>query len=192
MERRQYAKRRVFLSVAGGELCPNEETNTHEIEFIGKSHIIQPKPMKTIIALSVCILSSFMLHAQNPEWITYSYGQNISTIAVEGNTVWIGTNLGGLVKLNKTTGEKILYNKANSGLPDNEITAIAIDASGNKWIGTAWHGLAKFDGTNWTVYNKKNSSLPEDLISAIAIDASGNKWIGISNTGLENLTTQIG
>ena len=35
---------------------------------------------------------------------------------MEGDIVWVGTT-GGLVKLNKTTGEKTLYSKANSGLP---------------------------------------------------------------------------
>ena len=45
------------------------------------------------------------------------------------------------------------------------VNSIAIDGSGNKWIGT-WNGLAKFDGTNWTVYNTSNSGLPENIIGA--------------------------
>jgi ligand-binding sensor domain-containing protein len=48
--------------------------------------------------------------------------------------------------------EWIVYNTSNSGLPDNSVSAIAIDAQGNKWIGTLG-GLAKFDGSSWTVYN---------------------------------------
>ena len=39
-------------------------------------------------------------------------------------------------------------------------------------------GLAKFDGTNWTVYNTSNSGLPDNGVYSIAIDGSGNKWIG--------------
>ena len=39
-------------------------------------------------------------------------------------------------------------------------------------------GLAKFDGTNWTVYNTSNSGLPDNDVSSLAIDGSGNKWIG--------------
>jgi ligand-binding sensor domain-containing protein len=84
---------------------------------------------------------------------------------------------GGLVKLNKTTGEFIVYNKWNSKLPDNWVWAIAIDGQGNKWIGTRG-GLAKFDGVNWTVYKRSNSRLPSDTVYAIAIDGQGNKWIG--------------
>ena len=70
-----------------------------------------------------------------------------------------------------------VYNTSNSGLPHNGVYSIAIDGSGNKWIGT-WDGLAFFDGTNWTVYNTSNSGLPFNWIGSIAIDGSGNKWIG--------------
>ena len=50
-------------------------------------------------------------------------------------------------------------------LPCNYVTSIAIDGSGNKWIGTVyWYGgLAKFDGTNWTDYTTSNSGLPNKL-----------------------------
>jgi len=76
-----------------------------------------------------------------------------------------------------------VYNTTNSGLPDNTVREIAIDASGNKWIGTN-DGLAEFDGTNWTVYDTTNSGLPDNYVEAIAIDASGNKWIGTYDGGL--------
>ncbi|MDD2890748.1 MAG: T9SS type A sorting domain-containing protein, partial [bacterium] len=38
-------------------------------------------------------------------------------------------------------------------------------------------GLAKFDGTNWTVFNESNSGLPDNLIYAIVIKEN-TKWIG--------------
>ena len=53
-------------------------------------------------------------------------------------------------------------------------------------------GLAKFDGTTWTVYNTSNSGLPDNYVSSIAIDGSGNKWIGTMVAGLLNLTAQLG
>ena len=63
-------------------------------------------------------------------------------------------------------------------MPDNDVTCISIDESGNKWIGTDRGGLVKFDGTDWTVYNAILSGLPGNSISCIAIDDSDNKWIG--------------
>ena len=118
--------------------------------------------------------------AQSPEWVNFTVGNYIQALAFEGDYIWVGTEGGGLVKLNMVTGEKVHYNKANSGLPSNWVLAIAIDGQGNKWIGTDWGGLVKFDGLNWTVYNTSNSSLPSDTIFAIAIDSKGSRWIGTS------------
>jgi ligand-binding sensor domain-containing protein len=80
------------------------------------------------------------------------------------------------VKLDKTTEEMTFYNSANSGLPHNEVYALARDGSDNIWMGT-WGGLAKFDGSNWTVYNTSNSGLPHNAVRALAIGGS-NIWMG--------------
>jgi ligand-binding sensor domain-containing protein len=82
------------------------------------------------------------------------------------------------------TPEWTVYNTANSGLPYNGVTALAIDAQGNAWVGTgkwwahAGGGLVKFDGTNWTVYNTSNSQLPDNDHVSLSIDAQGNIWSG--------------
>ena len=82
------------------------------------------------------------------------------------------------------TAEWTVYNTANSGLPYNGVTALAVDAQGTIWIGTGrWYavaggGLAKFDGDNWTVYNTGNSGLPNNDHVGLSIDAEGNIWSG--------------
>jgi sugar lactone lactonase YvrE len=77
----------------------------------------------------------------------------------------------------------LVYNAANSQLPNNNVTALAIDANGNTWAGTG-AGLAKFNGSSWTTYNIINSPLPVNFINVIAIDANNVKWIGTVNGGL--------
>ena len=163
--------------------------------------------MKKLLLLFFCYFTLFSIYAQNTEWILFSNGDNVYSTVFDEDNVWVGTN-GGLVKLNKTTGEKTFYNTFNSGLPNQYVINLTIDVSGNKWIGT-YQGLAKFNGTNWTIYNIDNSGLPDDYISSLAIDESGNKWIGtyqglakfngtnwtiynISNSGLpDNIVTSI-
>lgn len=81
--------------------------------------------------------------AQTPEWMNFTAGNYIQALAIEGDYIWVGTS-SGIVKLNMLTGEKVNYNKANSGLPSSGVTAIAIDRQGNKWIGTEWDGLAVY------------------------------------------------
>ena len=78
----------------------------------------------------------------------------------------------------------IIYDMSNSGLPDDRILSLAIDANGNKWIGTAFSGLAVFDGANWTIYNTSNSGFPNNLIRSIWIDGDGNRWIATHGGGL--------
>lgn len=134
--------------------------------------------ISTILRL---IVTSLFIHSlsysQNPEWINYTNGNYIPCLTEEGDYIWVGTS-GGLVKLNKNTGSSIFYNKLNSGLPDNSVESIAIDNSGNKWIGTWGASLAKFDGNSWTIYNTFNSGLPLNDVVSLAIDNSDNKWIG--------------
>jgi hypothetical protein len=74
--------------------------------------------------------------------------------------------------------EWIVYTTANSGLPENRVYSIAIDGQGNKWIGTLFGGLAKFDDKNWTVFENSKSGERLIYVHAIAIDREGNKWIG--------------
>jgi hypothetical protein len=130
-----------------------------------------------IISLIFIIISISSLFSQSQEWIGFISGKNIWCLADEGQYLWIGTGGGGLVKSNKSTGDFIVYDKWNSKLPDNDVTSIAIDKQGKKWIGTDG-GLVKFDGVYWTVYNTLNSGLPHNSVWAIAIDEQGNKWIG--------------
>ena len=80
------------------------------------------------------------------------------------------------------TDEWTVYNTANSGLPYNGVTGLAINKQGTIWVGTGkWlasegGGLAKFDGENWTVYNRANSGLPNNDHTGLAIDDRGNVW----------------
>jgi len=129
-----------------------------------------------LFGLAIALLMFSTTYPQSPEWINYTNGDYVSCLAEEGDYMWVGTT-GGLVKINKISGATFFLNKDNSGLPSNRVFSIAIDSSGNKWIGT-WYGLARFDGTNWTVYKTYNSGLPSNVIRSIAIDVSGNKWIG--------------
>jgi ligand-binding sensor domain-containing protein len=85
------------------------------------------------------------------------------------------------------------YNTNNSELPSNEILSLALDTNGHVWIGTfgeydyeesIWTGggLAKFDGSNWTVYDPNNSDIPSNQLNSLVFDVYGNLWIG-SNWG---------
>ncbi len=72
----------------------------------------------------------------------------------------------------------ITYDSSNSGLPENYVPSIAIDNFNNKWFGTVYSGVAKFDNTSWNVFNSSNSGLAAHNVQCIYIDSLNNKWFG--------------
>ena len=104
----------------------------------------------------ICVSATF---PQNPEWINYTNGGAITVVEVEGNFIWVGTSHGGVVKIDKSNGTTTFYNKTNSGLPDNDVSCIAIDGSGNKWIATWGGDLTVYNESGVTEYIEQDKEL---------------------------------
>jgi signal transduction histidine kinase/ligand-binding sensor domain-containing protein/DNA-binding response OmpR family regulator len=74
----------------------------------------------------------------------------------------------------------------SGGLHSSTINAIIKDQYGLMWFATD-DGLAKFDGTNFTVYRNKNNdpkSLQANEIPSIYEDKNGTIWVGTSGGSL--------
>jgi signal transduction histidine kinase/DNA-binding response OmpR family regulator/sugar lactone lactonase YvrE len=65
--------------------------------------------------------------------------------SVPDRFLWVGTNGGGLNKMDKQTGACVTYTKED-GLPDNVIYGILPDDKGNLWLSTNF-GLSRFNPT---------------------------------------------
>lgn len=67
----------------------------------------------------------------------------ILVVAMVGGLVFLACN-----KKSTETDDKLpvwtTYNTSNSGLAHNDVLAITIDASGNKWFGSYGGGVSKF------------------------------------------------
>lgn len=103
---------------------------------------------------------------------TYLTGKSITALAID-RYLWVGTNAG----LARFDGYNWRYYMTRS----DSIKSIAIDALGNKWIGSNT-GLYKFNigsggEENWSVYPFGNGGLTNDIIRKIAIDSYNNRWI---------------
>jgi len=76
------------------------------------------------------------------------------------------------------------YTARNSPLGEFRPTSLAIDGSGNKWIGTEGGGLFKLDAFGmWTSFRRENSALPDNSIAAVAADGLGTVW-AVTSAGL--------
>jgi hypothetical protein len=117
------------------------------------------------------------------EWINFSTGDlvkylspTVNTIAFDlKDSVWVGTDKG-LAQFDgvSTTGWKF-YNKSNSAIPDNKITAITVDIDNIKWIGCSNGILASFDGNAWNIYSEYEGLV--NSIKDLETDQQGNIWV---------------
>ena len=130
----------------------------------------------------------------------------VSAIAIEGDSLWVGTNGGVVLWDIKKKSYKVL-NTAD-GLADNSVTTITIDHRGIKWFGTIGgqslivssgknhflakrNGISAFDGVRWMNYDRDALGLSGDQhgnyygngrINSIAVDAFDNVLIGVMET----------
>ncbi len=103
--------------------------------------------------------------------------QAVWDISSSGTKTLFGTDAGAFLFENDIW---TIYTTVDSGLPDNVVTAVAIDNQGTYWFGTRF-GLASFNGTVWTTYTTANSFLPDNWINTLQVDMFGNLWIGTKN-----------
>lgn len=121
--------------------------------------------------------------------------ENLRSMARDGDgNIWVGTNIGLLVltreyKADPTKGFYQVKVPRNDGtnyadylLSGIDISAIAIDNAGRKWIGTNGNGLYVISNDNMVEeehFTITNSSIISDNVESIAIDnETGNVYIG--------------
>ncbi len=74
--------------------------------------------------------------------------------------------------------------RAQDGLPDQTVQAIAQTHDGYLWIGTKG-GLLRFDGANFVIYDHTNTpGLTEGSVNCLFVSRDGSLWIGTEGGGL--------
>ena len=63
------------------------------------------------------------------------------------------------------------------GLPQDSVRVIAQAPDGALWLGTD-EGLARFDGTDFTVFRQSSEGLPGSFITALVAARDGSVWVG--------------
>lgn len=126
---------------------------------------------------------------ERPEWneVRVPGDPELWDVAVEGSTVWLGTQGEGLVGI--AGRDSVVHKVADGGIrQDSWNYVVFIDAGGDKWVTRdGGNTLDRLDdgGTLtdktddvWSYY-----SYPEDLanrrVFSVAQDAAGNRWFGM-------------
>ena len=163
----------VFLlatGLAGCQAGPNGET--FESVPIPMT-ITQPLPES-----ATRVLHGTPNPGQPGTWISYTDGNDVAKIATDRNGNLWSAGSGGVVRWDPQGGTVQKYTSSD-GLPENDITALAIAPSGKIWAGTA-HGFVAFlSQGKWTTLKARVG----DMISTLAIAADEAVWAG-TNQGI--------
>jgi len=124
-------------------------------------------------------------------WLT---SNNILCFAESKNgDVWIGTDGGGLNKLNRKTGEITSYRlnkKSKNSISSDVIVSMIEDNEGVLWMGTFNGGLCKLKDGKFSKYinNPEDpNSISQDHVWAVFEDSKKNIWAGTLYGGLNLL-----
>lgn len=131
---------------------------------------------RLILAVVISALLVMGLSAQYQYWQNYCNTQSASRIAMDGQTLWAVS--GALLELDTVTQQFSLHTKANSPLPTNEFSDIAVDPQGALWLTTNIGLLVKYDGQNVQTF-------PAPIgLTEIAIRGVNDIWLGSCQNGL--------
>ncbi|MBI5471688.1 MAG: hypothetical protein HY961_05035 [Ignavibacteriae bacterium] len=129
---------------------------------------------------------------RNPNTISANY--ILSLCEDSKGMLWVGTRGGGMNRLSfpKNDIQAVSITRfvaeGRSGLRSNTIHSIREDSAGTLWVGTAGHGLAKYnphEGTFKHFESASDGSGPSHTyVYCILEDSFGNMWIGTPTGGL--------
>lgn len=98
-------------------------------------------------------------------------------------SVWIGTTGRGLLSLDPS-GRLVVHRHSTTAgaLPDDRVTALAVDRSGTLWVGT-WRGLARWraeTGIFEPVLSEAGDAMgfAQSTVRGLYVARNGNLWVG--------------
>ena len=126
---------------------------------------------------------------------------NINSIYNKGNSLWIATMGGGIVRLEKSTLTHQTIERdleSDFSISHNDVYSIELDNWGNLWAGT-WNGIDRIHAVNHTLkytsidnYNWDHPFFNEKLenrIRTLYWDKAGVMWVGTFGGGIVKITT---
>ncbi|MBI2729435.1 MAG: hypothetical protein HYX40_01550 [Sphingobacteriales bacterium] len=136
----------------------------------------EPPPVKTLPLRFKDGATTNIQYLQVEQGLSYPFVHSI--LIDKKGYLWFGLDGNGLCKYD---GIRITNYTQKDGLPNNNITSLLEDSSGNLWIGSDG-GLCVYDGKNMMLYSKKNG-FPGNVVNTLYKDKYGNIWISGNEIG---------
>lgn len=115
----------------------------------------------------------------------------VSAFAEDANSLWIGTEGGGINRLNKKTGEFSYYtnSKSKNSLAFDNIKSILVDKDQNLWIALFNGGLDYFNEKSGQFHNFKytagSNSVLDNSLRKIVLESDSGLWIAYQRKKVE-------
>ena len=124
--------------------------------------------------------------SSHPGWTTFTSGNRVHALQVQGDLVWAGVT-GGVVVWDTRSGTYVRLGP-EQGLVGNVCTSIAEAADGALWFGTDGGGVSRL-GTDgrWQSFTTQDG-LADNSVNSIAVAPDGALWFG-TNGGVSRLGT---
>ncbi len=135
--------------------------------------------MKRLTFMTLLVaLASVTAHAQLTDWQNISSKNFVMKIIHDENFLYVGTKGGGIVKIDKQSGQQTELKRADGSMTGNSITDMTLH-DGELWVGTEYNGLAKVNDSGIEKFDMKNAGfLSNQHISGIYFNADGTMLIG--------------
>jgi len=133
---------------------------------------------QTIITALFAIVAVLTAKAQLTDWQNLTNKNFVSRIIHDETYLYVGTMGGGLIKINKQTGEQTVLCRADGSMTDNTIVDMAIH-DGALWVGTGYNGLAKITDGHIEKFDMRSAGFVNNqYISGLYFGNDGNMLVG--------------
>lgn len=144
-----------------------------------------------VINKNGAVLSDAQALAKYPWKDSIDNSMRMLVLSRDHRTLWIGTELEGLYRVDLRTGDVRNYTKYNSGLDFNHILTLHEDTRGNLWVGS--EVIYLFDKKEDTLIPYNEYGIPGSIvirnpIYAVFEDKDENLWMGTFRLGLLKYT----
>ncbi len=135
--------------------------------------------MKRLTFMTLLVaLASVTAHALLTDWQNISSKNFVMKIIHDENFLYVGTKGGGIVKIDKQSGQQTVLKRADGSMTGNSITDMTLH-DGELWVGTEYNGLAKVTDSGIEKFDMKSAGfLNNQHISGIYFNADGTMLIG--------------
>ena len=134
--------------------------------------------MKKTILSFILALSTFTAHAQLTDWLNISSKNFVMKIIHDQSFLYVGTKGGGIVKIDKQSGQQTVLKRADGSMTGNSITDMVLH-NGELWVGTEYNGLAKVTDGGIDKFDMMNAGFQNNqYFSGFYFNADGTMLVG--------------